>query len=286
MLSVFEYSCKFLDKYVEQWFSRPNITTQPLIIFISGPQGSGKSYNGQKIHDYLSEKYRGDKIVAYCSIDDFYLTHEDQQALAQQYRDNALLQGRGLPGTHDLTLLNECLSSILKGPTDEQRTVALPRYDKSLFSGEGDRSTDLQEVGLPVDIFIVEGWFLGYQPLLQTADTELIEGDMADINAKLFMYSDLLWRNPEVHSLGIVIGTDDIHNVYSWRTEQEHETKRLKGAGMSDEAVVKFVDRYMPCYDLYFDDFVHSENLGSVATLTIGIDKSRNVYSIKTKAIE
>lgn len=284
MLSVFEYSCKFLDKYIEQWFNRPT-SNQPLIIFISGPQGSGKSYNGNKIHEYLNEKHREDKTVAYCSIDDFYLTHEDQQALAQQYKGNKLLQGRGLPGTHDLTLLNECLSSILLRSGDNT-TVKLPRYDKSQFSGEGDRSEETQEINLPVDIFIVEGWFLGYQPLLQTADSELVEGDMADINAKLFMYSDLLWRNPEVHSLGIVFGTDDINNVYSWRTEQEHETKQLKGDGMSDEEVVKFVDRYMPCYDLYFDEFVHSENLGSVATLTIGIDKLRNVYSTKTKAVE
>lgn len=276
MLSVFEYSCKFLDKYIEQWFNR-SIKDQPLIIFISGPQGSGKSYNGNKINEYLNEKYGSDKNIAYCSIDDFYLTHEDQQALAQQYKENKLLQGRGLPGTHDLTLLNECLSSILLGSGDHT-SVKLPRYDKSQYSGEGDRSEQFQEVKLPVDIFIVEGWFLGYQPMLQTADTDLIEGDMADINAKLFMYSDLLWRNPEIHSLGIVFSTDDINNVYSWRTEQEHETKKLKGDGMNDDEIVKFVDRYMPCYDLYFDKFIHSENLGSVATLTIGIDKQRNVY--------
>ncbi|CAB4256455.1 similar to Saccharomyces cerevisiae YGR205W TDA10 ATP-binding protein of unknown function [Maudiozyma barnettii] len=280
--SVYEHTCEFLDKYVDEWFSRD--LDQPLVVFISGPQGSGKSYNGQKIFTHLRDRYIG-KNVAYSSIDDFYLTHEDQQALALQYKENKLLQGRGLPGTHDLTLLNDCLGEVL-GPRKEG-TMNLPQYDKSLFSGEGGRSGKSSvSVKLPVDIFILEGWFLGFEPHLQTVEKDLIDGDMADVNAKLFMYSDLLWNNPEVHSLGVILATDDIQNVYEWRTQQEHETIHLKGNGMSDNDVRRFVDRYMPCYELYYEDFVRGENLGSVATLTIGIDKKRQVFSVKTRAIE
>lgn len=152
---------------------------------------------------------------------------------------------------------------------------------------KGDRSERVMKCKVPVDICILEGWFLGFTPLLSTEDEEpLLTGDMVDINAKLFMYSDLMWNNPEINSLGIVFATDHISNVYKWRTDQEHETIRIHGNGMTDEQVVKFVDRYMPCYKLYYNNFVHSEKLGSVATLTMGIDIDRNLYYTKTRCIE
>ena len=67
------------------------------------------------------------------SIDDFYLTHKDQEALNDQFDDNDLLQGRGLPGTHDMKLLGDCLRAILHGENpmatgaSETQYVSLPQ---------------------------------------------------------------------------------------------------------------------------------------------------------------
>lgn len=289
MNSVFQEACQFLDDYIPKWFERG--TPQTLFIYVSGPQGSGKSYNSSKIYKYLKDNYEPQgKNIAMASIDDFYLTHMDQEALSFQFKDNKLLQGRGLPGTHDMSLLNECLSTMVERKSNNEKSdekyLYLPQYDKSLFNGEGDRTEEFRKISLPIDIFILEGWFLGFEPLLQKVEEDVIQGDMADVNAKLFMYSDLMWNNPEVKSLGIVFSTDNIENVYTWRTEQEHETIRSKGSGMSDEEVRLFVDRYMPCYRMYFDNFIHGESLGSIATLTIGVSKKREVYSTKIRCIE
>lgn len=283
---ILDYSIEFLDKYIPEWFETGN--KGPLFLFVSGPQGSGKSYVSIQIYNHLMETYGGEKSISFASIDDFYMTHEDQLKLNKQFSNNKLLQGRGLPGTHDMSLLQEVLNIIINHDQHpDQKTVTLPKYDKSQFNGEGDRCPTGQKIKLPVDIFILEGWFLGFNPVLQGIDnTNLLTGDMVDVNAKLFMYSDLLWRNPEIKSLGIVLTTDNISNVYDWRLEQEHELISKVGKGMSDGQVHAFVDRYMPSYKLYFDEFVREESLGSLATLTLGIDSKREVFSTKTRCIE
>ena len=201
---ILDYSIEFLDKYIPEWFETGN--KGPLFLFVSGPQGSGKSYVSIQIYNHLMETYGGEKSISFASIDDFYMTHEDQLKLNKQFSNNKLLQGRGLPGTHDMSLLQEVLNIIINHDQHpDQKTVTLPKYDKSQFNGEGDRCPTGQKIKLPVDIFILEGWFLGFNPVLQGIDnTNLLTGDMVDVNAKLFMYSDLLWRNPEIKSLGIV----------------------------------------------------------------------------------
>lgn len=302
-MKALEYCLEFIDMYIPQWFDKE--IDEPLFILISGPQGAGKTYTTQEIYEHLQKEYPERNIVK-MSIDDFYLTHEDQLLLQKEYPNNKLLQGRGLPGTHDMKLMNNVLQSILqqkgncnsaeisnvhssghikeekdKSEGDGDNIVCVPCYDKSKFNGEGDRLPETQKYKLPIDIVLFEGWFLGFTPTLDD-----LEGDMIDVNAKLFMYNDLIWNNPEISSLGINFATNDIKNVYNWRLQQEHDTIKASGSGMTDEEVVKFVDRYMPCYKLYYPQFIQQEKLGSVATLTLGLDIDRNVYSMKNRYIE
>lgn len=288
--SVLQHTFKFLDFYVPQWFEKREVSNDksPLFVFISGPQGSGKSYTTDFVYKYLLEKYGGSKRIVQMSIDDFYLTHQEQKEFSERFADNKLLQGRGLPGTHDIPLLSKCVNALITG---QESKLTLPLYDKSKFNGEGDRCAEGREVDLPVDIVIFEGWFLGFSPLLErqkVSANPLLQqsADMVQVNANLFLYKDLLWNNPEIKSLGIVFAAEDICDVYKWRLEQEHALRSRQGQGMTDEEVKRFIDRYFPCYQLYYDDLVRHENLGSIATLTLGIDLQRSVNSVKDKCIE
>ena len=288
--SVLEHTFKFLDLYVPQWFEKRDLSQDktPLFILLSGPQGSGKSYTAQFVYKYLLEKYGESKRVVQMSIDDFYLTHEDQKEFSDKFADNKLLQGRGLPGTHDIPLLSKCINALISG---EDSKVILPQYDKSKFNGEGDRCAKGKEVTLPLDIVVLEGWFLGFSPILERQEISTnphlqSSAEMVQVNANLFFYKDMLWNNPEIKSLGIVFAADDIHDVYKWRLEQEQALRKTTGEGMTDEEVKKFIDRYFPCYQLYYDDLVSGEDLGSIATLTLGIDLQRTVYSAKERCIE
>lgn len=68
---------------------------RPFIIGLNGVQGAGKTTLVSALSSALED--RGVPTLV-CSIDDFYLTHEDQQALARSHPDNALVQHRGEPG--------------------------------------------------------------------------------------------------------------------------------------------------------------------------------------------
>ena len=50
---------------------------------------------------------------ALVSIDDFYLPNAKQRALAADFPDNRLVQGRGVAGTHDLQLSKSTLDQMM-----------------------------------------------------------------------------------------------------------------------------------------------------------------------------
>lgn len=94
------------------------------------------------------------------SIDDFYYPHEKMEEVQQQFAQNRLLQGRGLPGTHDIGLAVKTLQQLRK---PDSQTVLLPRYDKAAIGGGGDRMAEGLQVECPIDVVLFDGWFLGMQ---------------------------------------------------------------------------------------------------------------------------
>lgn len=69
---------------------------EPFFIGLNGVQGAGKTTLVKALAQTLREKEGLETLVL--SIDDLYLTHEDQVALANKHRDNPLVQHRGEPG--------------------------------------------------------------------------------------------------------------------------------------------------------------------------------------------
>src|SRR4051812_33755031 len=74
--------------------------SSPFILGISGLQGSGKSTLATELID--AARRRGWSAVS-LSLDDVYLTRAERESLARAV--HPLLRTRGVPGTHDLTLL-------------------------------------------------------------------------------------------------------------------------------------------------------------------------------------
>jgi D-glycerate 3-kinase len=137
---------------------------RPLFVAVQGPQGSGKTYISAQLKALLSSPPHS-LNVAVLSIDDLYLPHHGLATLAADHPDNPLWNGRGQPGTHDVKY-GERLLSQLKSQSD---VVELPRFDKSLFDGEGDRLpmglSDATIVRPPVHIVILEGWCVGFNSI-------------------------------------------------------------------------------------------------------------------------
>jgi D-glycerate 3-kinase len=93
--------------------------------------------------------------LAVASIDDLYLPWaQRQQAMA----GNPFGVTRVPPGSHDPALLCERLEHWRAGGA-----LRLPRFDKTLRDGEGDRCADRIEPA--ANALLLEGWLLGCQPL-------------------------------------------------------------------------------------------------------------------------
>lgn len=251
--TAIDVAIKFLEELLASWDK-----SHALVLGISGPQGSGKSFLTAEIMEYLRQSKPELNCVGIL-LDDFYHTHQSQLDILNRARQlgNSLLVGRGLPGTHDLDLMIQTIKKLRDGDVP----TAVPVYDKSAFDGLGDRSPEWKMIESPVDVVILEGWMNGFRSIEEVlfAPTYFSCGvesvvqrtkmdHLLQINADLKGY-EAVW---DLFDRFVYLSTDVEENVYKWRLQQEADLIAQKGTGMTREQVVHFVDRYMPMYVLYY----------------------------------
>jgi D-glycerate 3-kinase len=190
--------------------SRSVTRTNPIFIALQGPQGSGKTYLSSLLLNYLSSHPYNLKLAT-LSIDDLYLPYSGLQQLRNAHPRDRLLEGRGLPGTHDLALGRQVLDGLkrINDSEDEEKQVLLPIFDKSLHSGFGDRlpltPTRSRNLTGPIDIVLMEGWCVGFSTISQSeleqrweTMSEEMKGwcraeHVMDVNERLEAYEEL-WK--------------------------------------------------------------------------------------------
>ena len=126
------------------------------VLALNGPVGAGKSFFCQQLIGLA--KARGLRL-AVASIDDAYLPWE-QRLVAMA--GNPFGVNRVPPGSHDVPLLVERLQRWRSGGP-----LQLPRFDKTLRDGAGDRvvETPVSEAAATTDALVLEGWLMGCRPL-------------------------------------------------------------------------------------------------------------------------
>ena len=221
---------------------------RPLLAALNGCQGAGKT----TLCDYLCGALSGEhalRAVA-LSLDDFYLTRTERQALASSV--HPLLVTRGVPGTHDMGLLRQTLDSLLNpaagGP------VAIPRFDKAA----DDRTPDAgwERVERPLHVILLEGWCLGAIP--EPEDVRAIpvnalerdedpEGRWREyVNAALEHEFQPLYARVDQW---IMLCAPSFDCVFEWRREQERKLAASLAPGqvtglMDDAALRRFIQHY------------------------------------------
>ena len=86
---------------VSFWISKRTNRRKPLIIGLSGGQGSGKTTISSILTLILRRYFK--LSVFKISIDDFYKTRKDRKILS--IKKHPLLMTRGVTGTHDIDLI-------------------------------------------------------------------------------------------------------------------------------------------------------------------------------------
>ncbi|MEO0336155.1 MAG: hypothetical protein AAF202_07165, partial [Pseudomonadota bacterium] len=240
-----------------QTLRKENSPTTP--ICISAPQGAGKTTLAR--HLVMQLKDLGLKSVS-ISVDDFYFTREQQQQLSDS-SSNPYLQQRGYPGTHDISLMESTLGSLIRGtPTP------LPSYDKSLFSGLGDRAPQEQwsEVTQRQDFVFLEGWFLGFK----AKGAPIADPNLNEINDKLKSYETTLGLFESL----IYLKPTEAQMTINWRIEAEKAMRDSGKPGMTDKQAEQYIRKFLPAYHLYRETVEErADQFTNFKVISIGHDR-------------
>ena len=202
---------------------------------LAGGQGAGKSTLSSAI--VAAGRHFGLRVVS-LSIDNFYLTRSERQALSK--RVHPLLATRGPPGTHDVPLCRSVMDAL-----QVDGIVTVPIFNKGL----DNRAAETLNIPAPADIVLLEGWCVGARPepadrldqpinaLEAESDSEglwrhYINQALATDYARLFGELDCL----------IFLRVPNLDAVVRWRLQQESE--RPPELRLDKAEVAHFVAHY------------------------------------------
>jgi D-glycerate 3-kinase len=255
---------RLLVRFIEKLRSRLGA---PALIGLSGPQGSGKSTAAARIAAILNE--RG-CAAAVLSLDDFYLPRKTRLDLARDV--HPLLLTRGVPGTHEIALLERCVAQM-RDPA-ASTPVAVPVFDK--LADDRVHRSDWRLVGRPLDVILVEGWCIGARPQAQSElavpvnQLERVEDRDGRwrrfVNAQLQgAYGDLFARLDAL----VAFRAPSFEIVERWRGQQEIELAAVtrRSPALTGAELRRFVS--------HFERLTRSMDSNPTAGLVIDLDERR-----------
>ena len=244
--------------------SQPN--SSPLLLGINGAQGTGKSTLADFLQIAITS--RSDWNVAVLSIDDFYYTKTEREALAAKI--HPLLQVRGVPGTHDMPMLSRCLNALRKLKRGE--TFALPRFNKA--TDDRFDESNWPHVTGPIDLIILEGWCVGSRDQtaaeLQDPINALEQNEDANGAWRQFVNEKLRTEYASIFEqieMLVFLKAPDFDSIYRWRLQQESQLETR----MSEDEVRHFIQ--------FFERLTRAnlETLPTVADIVYELDATHSI---------
>ncbi len=282
---MFEFYLPFV-----QWLATlsSSQTDKPVLVGLSGPQGSGKSTLSQLAAYLLEQVFEKRTLVL--SIDDFYYGKSQRQLLA--HRIHPLLHTRGVPGTHDVQAAIDLLNRIKTGA--ENIKLQVPRFDKA--TDDTKDSSDWDSVTLPLDIVLLEGWCVGVPPQPRAA--------LVQPTNQLERHEDAQgrWRDyvndqlaKDYHSLFdmldrlVVLNIPDFDCVIRWRLQQEQlllKNWQARHPGRSVPASIMLNETQIRHFVMHFERLTRwgQQVLPSLADLLIDIDHQHEVVGVSLRS--
>ena len=218
---------------------------QPLLVSINGAQGTGKSTMTTFLKHIIESEMQCH--VAELSLDDFYSVREQRMLLAESI--HPLFATRGVPGTHDVSLLEQVLEQLVK-----QQPCRLPRFNKAIDDRcDITQWTDIRE---PVEVILFEGWCNSSPPqspqelerpvntLEQNEDPEGVWRQY--VNERLIDYRQRIFDHAD---MCIMLKAPGFESIYEWRSLQEKKLKANSGqleqsAVMNESELARFIQHY------------------------------------------
>ena len=234
---------------IDEFNTQYQVNQKTYIIGINGCQGSGKSTLADYLCTVVAEKYHLATVAL--SLDDFYLTKAERIELARKI--HPLLAQRGVPGTHDVNLAIDTISSLASG-----NEALITRFDKSMDDRvpEANSETITGHIGL----IVIEGWCFGAKP---QAPNSLIEpvnhlerSEDPDGVYRDYVNTALATQYPQLFELvdsTAMLRAPSFKTVFEWRLEQEQKlieklrstkTDPASVSTMSDQEIRRFIQNF------------------------------------------
>jgi len=241
---------KFIKEHCSQlvkWLVEKRQPGTTFLLGINGAQGTGKS----TLADYLrlALQIGHQWQVTVLSIDDFYLTKAERTQLSRQV--HPLLETRGVPGTHDVCMLMDCISKLRN--LDATKTLLVPRFDKAL-DDRADPDSWSVATG-PTDLIILEGWCVGSMPQPDDALMQPVNSldEQEDASGDWRRYANRQLEGPyaelfaQIDAL-VFLQAPNFSVIHQWRLEQEEKLAASCCQDMAEimnsEQLTLFVQHY------------------------------------------
>ena len=261
-----------LSEWLYSIYKKDNKTK---IIGLSGGQGAGKSTITGILKFILKRKYGLDLCVF--SIDDFYKTKAERKKMSKKV--HPLFLTRGVPGTHDINLINRTIKQLKK---QRFKTVLIPKFDKSI--DDRSKKNKWQKIKKPPHLIIFEGWCVGAR---HQKNTEL-KKPLNLIERK--HDGNLIWRKTVNNSLKnhykklfnkidrlVYLKAPNFNNIFKWRLLQEQKMKlTLKNKKtMSKSQIREFI--------MFYERITRNmmRNFSRISDLTVFLDGSHRSKKMK-----
>ena len=262
----------FYIPFCNKLFKLHKTETKPLLLGLSGSQGSGKSTISQILKIILNINFNLNVICI--SIDDFYKTKIERKKMSKLV--HPLFLTRGVPGTHDSKMIYKKISSLLKKNFNH---IRIPKFDKSIDNRL--KFKYWQKVKKKPDIIIFEGWCVGAEPqklkelkkpiniLEKREDTKLtwrkkVNNELNTSYKKIFNLIDKK----------IFLKVPSFKYVLKWRLLQEKKLKKVSKKFMTNKELKRFIMFYERITKNMNKNFKKNDFI-------ISIDKKHKIKSIK-----
>lgn len=208
------------------------------VFALNGPVGAGKSTLSARLREVFAA---AGLQLAVASIDDAYWPWPERQ---RRMAGNPFGVSRVPPGSHDPQALLQPIRRWRQQPGPPLAPLCLPRFDKTLQHGEGDRSADWQG---SAEAVLLEGWLVGCQPLpAASLDQALASRSITPAasawvhrcNSALEAYVPL-WQ--EIDAL-LMIWPRSWQYPRRWRFQAEARQRRRGGGWLGPAALQSLVD--------------------------------------------
>ena len=244
-----------------------------LRVGLSGLQGSGKSTLARQLAAHAAARGLACEVL---SLDDFYLGRAARRRLARER--HPLFATRGVPGTHDVALLERTLTALDRARAGAP--VCVPRFDKG-------RDTRLppsrwRRVVRAPDLVILEGWCVGVPAQAESALRRPVNALERDedrdgrwrqlANAALAGSYARLWRRLDALA---VLEAPRFEAVARWRAGQERALITRGAVRAMDAAALR---RFVAHFERLSRHALRS--LPRIAGLRIVLDAHRAVRAI------